>query len=98
MTKRDVKEVAHEVARTLIRMADFRSVWVEKPATEAGQKYWKEAMAEYDNAHEIMSKLPLEEQSEINKNLYHLNRAAIAGDHKEAARAYDSAKEAGIFG
>lgn len=92
------ESIAQDIARGLIRLTNSRSFWIDHPAPEASEKARMEVVAEADRIRALMNELTITEQARINNNLYHLNRAAVAGDIEAANRAYDDAKDAGIFG
>lgn len=84
-------------ARILMRIAHARSEWIDGIDTPA-EPALRAKVSEQNRAYlDRFADLPTGEGARIKANLYHLDRAASAGDIDAARRAYDAAEAAGIF-
>lgn len=89
--------VTQAAARNLMRIAHARSEWIDGIDTPAEPALRAEVSAQNRAYLARFADLPAGEGARIKANLYHLDRAASAGDVYAARRAYDDAEVAGIF-
>lgn len=92
-----VETITQAAARNLMRMANARSQWLDGIDTPAEPALRAEAIAQNRDYLDLFADIPTGEGARIKANLYHLDRAATAGDIDAASRAYDAAEAAGIF-
>ena len=90
--------ITQSAANILMRMARARSEWIDGIDTPAEPALRKEVLAQNSDYLDLFAGVPAGEGARIKGNLYHLDRAATAGDIDAARRAYDSAEAAGLFG
>lgn len=88
---------AQIAARHLLAAAHDRDMYLDMAETPAARALWESANREMANYRETVAALPEPDRLSIEANLYHLQRAAMAGDTAAADRAYDAAKAAGVF-
>lgn len=92
-----VESITQAAARILMRMAYARSQWIDGIDTPAEPALRAEVSAQNRAYLDLFAGIPVGEGARIKANLYHLDRAATAGDIDAASRAYDAAESAGIF-
>ena len=89
--------ITQTAARSLMHIAHARSQWIDHIDTPAEPALRKEVLAQNRAYLDLFADIPAGEAARIKGNLYHLDRAATAGDTDAASRAYDAAEAAGIF-
>ena len=89
--------ITQTAARILMNIAHARSQWIDGIDTPAEPALRKEVLAQNRAYLDLFADIPAGEGARIKGNLYHLDRAATAGDIDAASRAYDAAEAAGIF-
>lgn len=92
-----VRTIIRDAASILMNMAHARSEWIDGIGTPAEPALRKEVVAQNRAYLDLFADVPAGEGARIKGHLYHLDRAATAGDTDAANRAYDAAEASGIF-